>query len=43
MKNKGTQFLAEAAVIGAIYVVLTLLFAPLSYCLLYTSDAADEL
>ena len=28
MKNKGTQFLAEAAVIGAIYVVLTLLFAP---------------
>lgn len=31
MKNKGTQFLAEAAVIGAIYVVLTLLFAPLSY------------
>ena len=24
MKNKGTQFLAEAAVIGAIYVVLTL-------------------
>ena len=31
MKNKGTQFLAEAAVIGAIYVVLTVLFAPLSY------------
>ena len=31
MKNKGTPFLAEAAVIGAIYVVLTLLFAPLSY------------
>ena len=31
MKNKGTQFLTEAAVIGAIYVVLTLLFAPLSY------------
>ena len=31
MKNKGTQFLSEAAVIGAIYVVLTLLFAPLSY------------
>ena len=27
MKNKGTQFLAEVAVIGAIYVVLTLLFA----------------
>lgn len=24
MKNKGTQFLTEAAVIGAIYVVLTL-------------------
>ena len=23
MKNKGTQFLTEAAVIGAIYVVLT--------------------
>ena len=31
MKNKGTQFLAEAAAIGAIYVVLTLLFAPLSF------------
>lgn len=31
MKNKGTQFLAEAAMIGAIYVVLTVLFAPLSY------------
>ena len=31
MKNKGTQFLTEAAVIGAIYVVLTLLLAPLSY------------
>ncbi len=31
MKNKGTQFLAEAAMIGAIYVVLTILFAPLSY------------
>ena len=31
MKNKGTQFLTEAAVIGAIYVVLTILFAPLSY------------
>ena len=31
MKKQSTQFLAEAAVIGAIYVVLTLLFAPLSY------------
>lgn len=31
MKNKSTQFLAEAAAIGAIYVVLTLLFAPLSF------------
>lgn len=31
MKNKSTQFLAEAAMIGAIYVVLTILFAPLSY------------
>ena len=31
MKSKGTQFLTEAAEIGAIYVVLTLLFAPLSY------------
>ena len=31
MKNKGTQFLAESAAIGAIYVVLTLLFAPLSF------------
>lgn len=31
MKNKGTQFLTEAATIGAIYVVLTLLLAPLSF------------
>ena len=31
MKNKGTQFLTEAAAIGAIYVVLTLLLAPLSF------------
>ncbi len=31
MKNKGTLFLVQAAVIGAIYVVLTVLFAPLSY------------
>ena len=30
-ENKGTQFLVEAAAIGAIYVVLTVLFAPLSY------------
>ena len=31
MKNKSTICLAEAAAIGAIYVVLTLLFTPLSY------------
>ena len=31
MKNNGTQFLTEAAAIGAIYVVLTLLLAPLSF------------
>lgn len=31
MKTKGTQFLAEAAVIGAIYTVITLLFAPISF------------
>ena len=31
MKNKGTQFLTEAAAIGAVYVVLTLLLAPLSF------------
>ena len=31
MKNKGTQFLTEAAAIGAIYVVQTLLLAPLSF------------
>ena len=30
MKNKGTQFLTEAAVIGAIYVVLTLLFSAMA-------------
>ena len=32
MKSKNTMFLVQAATIGAIYVVLTLLFAPLSYC-----------
>jgi uncharacterized membrane protein len=31
MKNKSTLFLVQAAAIGAIYVVLTLLFAPFSY------------
>lgn len=31
MKNKGTLFLVQAAAIGAIYVVLTLIFAPLSF------------
>lgn len=31
MKSKNTMFLVQAATIGAIYVVLTLLFAPLSY------------
>ena len=31
MKNKSTQFLVEAAAIAAIYVVITLAFAPLSY------------
>lgn len=31
MKNKSTLFLVQAAAIGAIYVVLTLLFAPLSF------------
>ena len=31
MKNKGTLFLAQGAVIAAIYVVLTLVFAPLSF------------
>lgn len=31
MQRKKTMFLVEAAAIGAIYVVLTLLFAPLSY------------
>lgn len=31
MKKKGTQYLVEAAAIAAIYVVLTLLFAPISF------------
>ncbi len=31
MKNKKTAFLVQAAAIAAIYVVLTLIFAPLSY------------
>lgn len=31
MKNKSTLFLVQAAAIGAIYVVITLLFAPLSF------------
>ena len=35
MKSKNTMFLVQAAAIGAIYVVLTLLFAPLG-CILST-------
>ncbi len=31
MKNKNTLFLVQAAAIGAIYVVLTVLFAPLGF------------
>ena len=31
MKNKGTLFLVQAALIAAVYVVLTLVFAPFSY------------
>lgn len=31
MKNKGTLFLVQAAMIAAIYVVLTLVFAPISF------------
>lgn len=31
MKNKSTLFLVQAALIGAVYVVLTLVFAPFSY------------
>ncbi len=31
MKNKSTLFLVQAAMIGAIYVVLTLVFAPISF------------
>lgn len=31
MKNKSTLFLVQAAAIGAVYVVLTLIFAPLSF------------
>lgn len=31
MKNKSTLFLVQAAAIGAVYVVVTLLFAPLSF------------
>ena len=31
MKNKSTLFLVQAAAIGAIYVVLTLIFAPFSF------------
>ena len=31
MKNKSTQFIAQAAVIAAIYVVLTMVFAPVSF------------
>ncbi len=30
MKNKGTHFLVQGAAIAAVYVVLTLVFAPLS-------------
>ena len=31
MKNKSTLFLVQAALIAAVYVVLTLVFAPFSY------------
>ena len=31
MKNKSTVFLAQAAAIGAVYVVLTIIFAPISF------------
>ena len=31
MKNKSTLFLVQAAMIGAIYVVLTVVFAPISF------------
>ena len=31
MKNKGVLFMIQAAMIGAVYVVLTFLFAPLSF------------
>lgn len=31
MKNKNTLFLVQAAAIGAVYVVLTLIFAPFSF------------
>ena len=31
MKNKSTLFLAQGAMIAAVYVVLTLVFAPISY------------
>jgi uncharacterized membrane protein len=31
MKNKSTLFLVQAAMIGAIYVVLTVAFAPISF------------
>ena len=31
MKNKGTHFLVQGAAIAAVYVVLTLVFAPLSF------------
>ena len=31
MKNKSTQYLVQGALIGAVYVVLTLVFAPLSF------------
>ena len=31
MKNKGTHFLVQGAAIAAVYVILTLVFAPLSF------------
>ena len=31
MKKENTRFLTEAAIIAAVYVVLTLVFAPISY------------
>ena len=42
MRNKKVLLIVQAALIAAIYVVLTYFISQYNICLLYTSDAADD-